>query len=368
MTVRVSISRHRARDGRIRHRVRAWIGGVRQPGGLYDTREEAEDAADAIREAHAEDAGARTLASWGAEWLDLRETDGAHRAIDADRSRWRRYVAPSRIAAMALRRIRRGDIMRWLDGVVRAELAAGARKGKRPTQGTVRHVLRLVSRCLGDAMRRGHIDHSPCDGVEVPSVVPEPGQRWTWLRADEIAELLEAATPLERSVYTVAIYAGLRAGELRALRWQDVRLDGRAELHVSASNDGPTKSTRPRTVPLLPPAVAALRSIRSGIGGAYVWPSASGGRRRKDDDFGWERDGHRDRFGRRVRFHDLRHTCASHLVQGTWTPRPLTLLEVRDWLGHADVATSQRYAHLRPDHLHEAITGHPLATDDNRNG
>lgn len=46
---------------------------------------------------------------------------------------------------------------------------------------------------------------------------------------------------------------------------------------------------------------------------------------------------------------------ASHLLQGTWTPRPLRLEEVQVWLGHASITTTQRYSHLGPDTLHRAI-------------
>jgi integrase len=56
-----------------------------------------------------------------------------------------------------------------------------------------------------------------------------------------------------------------------------------------------------------------------------------------------------------VRFHDLRHTCGSHLVMGTWG-RPFTLMEVRDWLGHSDIKTTQRYARLAPDALKNLVS------------
>ena len=75
-------------------------------------------------------------------------------------------------------------------------------------------------------------------------------------------------------------------------------------------------------------------------------------------DFGWEdvrdrrakdgeRLGARSRLGitRKVRFHDLRHTCASHLVMGTWGRR-WSIEEVSKFLGHSDIQVTQRYAHL----------------------
>jgi len=99
-----------------------------------------------------------------------------------------------------------------------------------------------------------------------------------------------------------------------------------------------------------------------------VFPGAHG-QRRRDDDARWSPDtrlirrtdgtsyraeinGYRLRAGitRRVRFHDLRHTCASHLLMGTWGVR-LPIEEVAAWLGHSSTAVTQRYAHLAPDHL-----------------
>jgi integrase len=56
-------------------------------------------------------------------------------------------------------------------------------------------------------------------------------------------------------------------------------------------------------------------------------------------------------IARRVRFHDLRHTCASHLIMGTWGA-PWSLAEVCAFLRHSSITVTQRYAHLSPEHLH----------------
>jgi hypothetical protein len=64
-------------------------------------------------------------------------------------------------------------------------------------------------------------------------------------------------------------------------------------------------------------------------------------------------EGHRELAGidRPVRFHDLRHTCASHLRMGSWTEKPMDLGDIQAWLGHSSQAMSLKYAHLAPDYL-----------------
>ena len=68
-------------------------------------------------------------------------------------------------------------------------------------------------------------------------------------------------------------------------------------------------------------------------------------------------------FGRLVRFHDLRHTCASHLIMGTWGVQ-WSLSEIAAFLGHSDTEVTERYAHLSPDYLHgKAARTSPRGTE-----
>lgn len=180
-------------------------------------------------------------------------------------------------------------------------------------------------------------------------------------------------TSAQRSAIVVAVYTGLRAGELWGLQWRDVHLDGdRPRVVVRHSREQATKSGRIREVPLLAPARAALerwRELAPGVGAALVWPALDGACHRDGYDAGWARVLEIAKISRRVRWHDLRHTCASHLVQGTWG-RAWSLAEVRDVLGHSTIRQTERYAHLCPGGLHDAAratsgelpAGHSLAT------
>lgn len=110
-------------------------------------------------------------------------------------------------------------------------------------------------------------------------------------------------------------------------------------------------------MPLLPPAIAALLRVKvdrtaSQLAQDRVFVRDDGEPFARGYTGRW--DAWRERCGitRPVRFHDLRHTCASHLVLGTWG-RTLRLDEVRAWLGHSSITVTQRYAHLGDGHLDE---------------
>jgi integrase len=149
----------------------------------------------------------------------------------------------------------------------------------------------------------------------------------------------------------LAAYAGLRRGELVALRWRDVDFVGRKLIvrrALSAETElRSTKSRRAREVPLPHQAATALERI--GCRGEFTGP----------DDYVFA-----NRFGRRLdpsalrrrferardaadleplRFHDLRHTYGSLLVAGG-----IDLPTVKAAMGHSRLSTTERYLHARP--------------------
>lgn len=309
-----------------------------------------------------------TLLDVGKTWFDDREKAGRVRHVRQERSAWRAHVETWQDAHRPLRSLTRRHVNDFV-----SSLGARAKIGRQ----TVKHVLRLVRQVVAHAHDTGVISADPIATLRVPRAAHvSASDAWTWLRPDEITAVLSACRDTEqRALVTVAIYTGLRKGELWQLRWSALQLDGAApELHVR----GKLKSSHAeRTVPLLPPAVEALKLLkamkpkRPKAGEVVqldplVWPSASGGVRRADADAGWASkrwrlapgeplrltEGVPARAGivRRVRFHDLRHTCASHLVQGTWGP-PMRLEDVRQWMGHSSISVTQRYAHLSPTGL-----------------
>lgn len=365
--------------------------GARLPGrygreriGVYPTEEAAELALAAhLRElAHEPDPSALTIDAWGQQWLDARAAKGDHSSVRKERTRWDCRIAGTEVGDLPLEDATPVDIRAWLAGL-------RLRDGREPSYSVRRNCLTLLRSALKAAVDAGLLHADPTAGVRLPrGAAKGTADRWAWLRTDEVEALLTAmqahsTTRLRprspgfslqwRSMIVAAVYTGLRAGELHALPWRCVDLEA-GLVRVEQTRDQPngagtvrtisqsTKSGHAREVPLMAPAVAVLREWRDeyqrrGIRSHHdlVWPSADGGPRSEGYDAMLPRALKLAGIARRSHFHDLRHTCASHLVQGTWAPElvlePLRLEEVRQWLGHGSIAMVQRYAHMDPKGL-----------------
>jgi integrase len=156
-------------------------------------------------------------------------------------------------------------------------------------------------------------------------------------------------------IVSLLAYAGLRPGELRALRWQDVR-ERTLLVQRGTAPDGSvkaTKTTRARTVRLVGPLAAELREWSLAAGrpaeGALVIATAEGRAWTKTDWQIWRRD-HWAPACRQAglpevpRPYDLRHSFASLLLAEGRQP-----LYVAKQLGHSVAVLLSTYAHLLPE-------------------
>jgi integrase len=166
-----------------------------------------------------------------------------------------------------------------------------------------------------------------------------------FLTFEEAGELLAGAEREWRAMIALGLKAGLRQGEMLALRWTDVDLDaGRLSVRRNTwlGHIGTPKGGKGRDVPLCETAVRELRAHRrsstlvfSASAGAALTANACRGPLLRAC----------ARAGlRRIGWHVLRHTFASHLVM-----RGAPLKAVQELLGHSTIEMTMRYAHLSPE-------------------
>jgi integrase len=228
---------------------------------------------------------------------------------------------------------------------------------------TVQKIHAVLHKALAQALKWNMIPRNATDAVKAPRPAPEEMYP---LSPEEASKLMEAAhgDKLE-ALYILAVQTGMRQGELLALKWEDVDLN-RGVIHVRrtlvrnggriALGEPKTKNSR-RPVNFTGAAVKALKThleqqledierlgdlycddglvFTSGVG-TLINPSNL--RRRSFAPLL-----QRARLPQ-IRFHDLRHTCATLLLSRNTNPRLVQAL-----LGHATVAiTLDTYSHIIP--------------------
>jgi integrase len=190
------------------------------------------------------------------------------------------------------------------------------------TNSTINRRLAVLRRVANLAYRRWGWLHAPL-GQKI-ELLPENPARERFLDRSELARLLRGIPNRSmRKAALVAAFTGLRRGELSRLRPVNVQGD---LIYLKT-----TKSGKPRTVPVVHHVRFALRRLPFGVHADTLTHSVQ-------------------RAMPGVRFHDLRHTAASLLIQAG-----VDLYRVGTILGHSDIRTTKRYAHLAVDDLRSAV-------------
>lgn len=200
---------------------------------------------------------------------------------------------------------------------------------KHLSPGTVNRRLAILRAICNLAYKSWRWTDSPIG--ERIKMLPMNNARHVYLTPDEVTQIADCCDlQAARDAILLTAYTGLRKGELFSLDAGNVR-DGCIVLGVE------TKTGRPRVIPLPEEAQAIAESLPLPITPDVL---------RKE----WERARKLAGF-ENVRFHDLRHTYASWLVQAG-----APLRAVQDLLGHSTITMTQRYSHLGTEHLRQAVS------------
>ncbi|KJY38812.1 site-specific integrase [Streptomyces sp. NRRL S-495] len=322
-----------------------------------------------------------TVGNWMTYWL---ETVAVHRVRETTHTRYaavaRLYIIPG-LGAKKLSKLTARDIRTWLDGLrTRCQCCARRTDHQRPAAKqrccavgdccrrvlsalTLTYIHTVLKTALEHAVQEEEIPRNVARNVRLGT--PRP-RRFEPLTAEEARQLLDAAPdhPLH-SVVHLALHTGLRRGELLGLTWEDIDLNaGTAVIRRSlqrTSDNGlvlfPTKTQASERRIALP--VACIQALQEHRVDQQAEHETAGLR--------WNPHGYiftapnttlpvepstlNRRFAtllhqaglRRIRFHDLRHTTATLLLD-----QGIELVVIKELLGHAHIGvTATVYTHVR---------------------
>lgn len=292
---------------------------------------------------------------WEATYLPSAEATKTSQTIKTEKGRFHNWIK-GHIGGIRLQKLTQAQ--------VEAVAIHALKSGKSAT--TARHILADISQVWNMAAAHGLVGgESPVRRVKKPK---QDNRRMRFLTPDEAQTLLDALKKRSMDVHDealMALFCGLRAGEIYSLTWGDVDFSG-GTLHIRD-----TKNRRDRHGFIAQEVKSMLERRYTGqTKNMFVFPSIEGKQRRwvsdtfsrTVDELGLNDTGEMatDENGtrvpvkiqdarQRVVFHSLRHTFASWLVQ-KGTP----LYTVAELMGHTTLEMTKRYSHLAPDSLRKA--------------
>ena len=266
------------------------------------------------------------------------------------RGLFERQIAPT-LGDRQVGSLVRKDIQGFIDLLAISNAARGGKVSGR----TVRNVLTVLQVICQHLHRRELISTNPCVDIALP---PVNAKEVEFLEPEELEDLINALPIHDAALYGTAGYAGLRLGEILALRWDDIDLANR-RVHITRSWDSksgkfvdPKSKAGRRHVPVNSRLEGLLRTYEASLncthsGSDLVFPRASGipqapssleQRLRRT----WDAAGLRTPT--RV-MHTARHTFASMAIAAGINVKALST-----YLGHGSVAiTLDTYGHLYTD-------------------
>lgn len=282
-----------------------------------------------------------------------------------DEVTWQGYDALARChilpyfdkCSLLLQELTRADLQTYLD-----EMASDGRKDGRGglSARSIRLHKNILHQTLNEALKNGLISNNPCQLLDLPSV---PRYEAHFYDEQQLQRLLQAAKddPLYPLIQLAMIY-GLRRSELLGLKWDSIDFVRKtltirhtvSKVTKAVAKDKTKTASSYRSFPLTEEAAQIFQQAKAEetqnrrlMGTAY---------QENDYVFKWS-DGRpfppdyvTHHFSRllknhdlpHIRFHELRHSCASLLLN-----RGFTLKDVQEWMGHSDISvTANIYGHL----------------------
>ncbi|MGN0520532.1 MAG: tyrosine-type recombinase/integrase [Candidatus Fimenecus sp.] len=291
-------------------------------------------------------------------WLDRKRTSIDEVTYQGYKTIVRAHIVPYfKTKAIKLTDLSRNDIQCYID----EKSQNGRRDGKGGLSAkSVKSHIVIIKQVLKEAVKSGYLLTNPSEFVTLPRIQHFEASFYT---ANQIAELLHCIQddPLYPLIYLTIVY-GLRRSEVLGLKWDSINFETRTltikhtvvQFSEVVEKDSTKTASSHRAYPITDEIMQILLNMKNAeaqnvtlFGKEYV---------KNDYIFKWDNGTpyspnyitHRFKQLLKkynlpiIRFHDLRHTCASLLVA-----KGFSMKDIQEWLGHSDFSTTANiYSHL----------------------
>ncbi|MEE4601199.1 MAG: tyrosine-type recombinase/integrase [Desulfobacteraceae bacterium] len=222
------------------------------------------------------------------------------------------------------------------------------RLAEKASNATINRERSFLKAILNRAVKWEVIDRNPIQSMES---LPEQHLFNRYLSVDETLALIGSCEAHLRPMIVTAVYTGLRWGNVRRLRWDEVDAGNSIIILI-------TSKTSELVYPLPDPVKAEILQIPQN-GSPYVFVNPETGKPWANLRTAFDKAKNKAGIARPFRFHDLRHSFASNLVMAGQD-----LKTVQELLGHRCITTTLRYVHLNVAHKKRAVDGLFQKRDD----
>jgi integrase len=213
-------------------------------------------------------------------------------------------------------------------------------KGNKPA--TVNRFMATISHMFTKAVEWDMVEEEVLKRIRKVKQLPENNKRLRYLSKEECAEMINKCDNHVKPIVITALNTGMRKGEILSLKWEHVDLKHSFVLLDRTKNGE-------RRVPINDTLRGTLQGLTRRLDSPYVFYEPSTGKPYGDVKRSFKTALKNARIGD-FKFHDLRHTFASHPVMAG-----VDLATVKELLGHKDIKMTLRYAHLAPAHKLKAV-------------
>jgi len=210
--------------------------------------------------------------------------------------------------------------------------------GKPISPATVNREIAMLKRIINKAMEWGKASKNPISKIKM---FPEE-RKLRFLSQQELERLIECSPEALKPIVIVAVFTGMRRGEILNLKWSNIRWD-LGLIYVEH-----TKTNKIREIPMAKVVKDILWQLKKKSKSEHAFVDREGKPLKTPRH--WFDKAVKDAGIKDCTFHTLRHTFASDLVKAN-----VNLKVVQELLGHRDLSVTLRYAHLSPGVKEQAI-------------